>query len=165
VRDIRRIVCGSGPGSFTSLRIAASIAKGLAVGTGATLHAVPSLALIVAANVRGAGSGERYIARLDALRGESYLAEYIHDAGRVSLVRDLGLVADGNVGRLATGFGARIVGPGEEEAWHPHVRGLQTLDAVLFEKPVNLAEWEPLYGRRAEAQVKWEAEHGRALGS
>ena len=29
--DIDRIVCGAGPGSFTSLRIAASIAKGLAV--------------------------------------------------------------------------------------------------------------------------------------
>jgi tRNA threonylcarbamoyladenosine biosynthesis protein TsaB len=29
--EIARIVCGSGPGSFTSLRVAGSIAKGLAV--------------------------------------------------------------------------------------------------------------------------------------
>jgi hypothetical protein len=27
----------------------------------------------------------------------------------------------------------------------------------------DLASWEPSYGRLAEAQVKWEAEHGRPL--
>jgi tRNA threonylcarbamoyladenosine biosynthesis protein TsaB len=29
--------------------------------------------------------------------------------------------------------------------------------------PVDLARWEPMYGRLAEAQVKWEAAHGRPL--
>ena len=29
--------------------------------------------------------------------------------------------------------------------------------------PVDLASWEPVYGRLAEAQVKWEAAHGRPL--
>jgi tRNA threonylcarbamoyladenosine biosynthesis protein TsaB len=28
---------------------------------------------------------------------------------------------------------------------------------------VSLDGWEPEYGRLAEAQVKWEAEHGREL--
>ena len=27
----------------------------------------------------------------------------------------------------------------------------------------DLAAWEPAYGRLAEAQVKWEAAHGRPL--
>src|ERR1043165_5684675 len=36
-RQLARIVCGEGPGSFTSLRVAASIAKGLAVGAGIPL--------------------------------------------------------------------------------------------------------------------------------
>ncbi|MGH7657920.1 MAG: hypothetical protein ACREL6_06770, partial [Gemmatimonadales bacterium] len=27
----------------------------------------------------------------------------------------------------------------------------------------NPAAWEPAYGRAAEAQVRWEAQHGRAL--
>src|SRR5205814_266277 len=39
---IERIVCGGGPGSFTSLRIAASIAKGLAVGRDVPLFSVSS---------------------------------------------------------------------------------------------------------------------------
>jgi hypothetical protein len=27
----------------------------------------------------------------------------------------------------------------------------------------NVQSWEPVYGRPAEAQAKWEREHGRAL--
>jgi hypothetical protein len=29
--------------------------------------------------------------------------------------------------------------------------------------PVDLASWEPDYGRVAEAQRRWEAAHGRAM--
>jgi tRNA threonylcarbamoyladenosine biosynthesis protein TsaB len=29
--------------------------------------------------------------------------------------------------------------------------------------PVDLASWEPDYGRLAEAQVRWERAHGRPL--
>ena len=42
------VVCGAGPGSFTSLRIAASLAKGLAHGAGRPLYAVSSLVLAAA---------------------------------------------------------------------------------------------------------------------
>ena len=45
--EITRIVCGAGPGSFTSLRVAGSVAKGLATGYGVDLFAVPSLLLTV----------------------------------------------------------------------------------------------------------------------
>jgi tRNA threonylcarbamoyladenosine biosynthesis protein TsaB len=30
-------------------------------------------------------------------------------------------------------------------------------------KQVSSSEWEPEYGRLAEAQVRWEAAHGRPL--
>ena len=40
--EIARIVCGAGPGSFTSLRVVASVAKGLAAGYGVELFAVSS---------------------------------------------------------------------------------------------------------------------------
>src|SRR4051812_50143727 len=45
--EVARIVCGSGPGSFTSLRVAGSVAKGLAWGLGVPLYAVSSLLLTV----------------------------------------------------------------------------------------------------------------------
>src|SRR5687768_2401111 len=47
--DLARIVCGAGPGRFTSLRVAGALAKGLATGYGVELYAVSSLLLIVAA--------------------------------------------------------------------------------------------------------------------
>jgi tRNA threonylcarbamoyladenosine biosynthesis protein TsaB len=34
---------------------------------------------------------------------------------------------------------------------------------VPWPDTADLATWEPNYGRLAEAQVKWEAAHGRAL--
>ena len=73
VGDLTRIVCGAGPGSFTSLRIAASIAKGLAVASGKPLFAVPSLALLVAGTETALPEG-RWLAILDAMRGESFAA-------------------------------------------------------------------------------------------
>ena len=70
-RDVKRVVCGAGPGSFTSLRIAAGIAKGIAHGAGVPLYAVSSLTLVVAGAQPPLSAG-RYVAALDAMRGERY---------------------------------------------------------------------------------------------
>jgi len=165
VKAVQRIICGAGPGSFTSLRIAASIAKGIAVGRSVPLFAVSSLALIVAGNVTDGPRGpRRYLAVLDALRGESYVAEFEHEAGAVRPVGEMRLVPSEEVSDMAGRGQARAVGPELPEQWQPHVRGVVLLlDAVASAGPVNLAAWEPVYGRMAEAQVKWEAAHGRVL--
>ena len=93
VRDVDRIVCGAGPGSFTSLRIAGGIAKGLAAGAVRPLWAVPSLALIVAGAELPMG---KYLAALDALRGELYVALYhVSASGEVlELERAVVIAAD-----------------------------------------------------------------------
>ena len=164
IADVQRLVCGAGPGSFTSLRIAASIAKGIAVGRGVPLYPVSSLALIVAGNVTdGPRAARRYLAVLDALRGESYVAEFEHDAGAVRPVGEMRLVPNAEVGLLASGD-TRLVGPDQPDQWQPHARGASLmLDAIIGAGPAELASWEPVYGRMAEAQVKWEATHGRSL--
>ena len=72
-RALDRLICGSGPGSFTSLRISAAIAKGLALGLDRPLFAASSLGLLVGAAPVGAG---RYVATLDALRNEWYAGLY-----------------------------------------------------------------------------------------
>ena len=165
IRDVERVVCGAGPGSFTSLRIAASIAKGIAVGRAIPLYAVSSLALIVAGNVSdGPRGARRYLAVLDALRGESYVAEFEHYAGAVRQIGEMRRVPTGEVAAVAEISGARPVGPEQSDNWLPHARGVGLMTAAIEEDgPVNLAAWEPIYGRMAEAQVKWEAAHGRAL--
>lgn len=158
-----RIVCGAGPGSFTSLRIAGSIAKGLATGWDAELVAVPSLGLVVAAEPSLPAG--RYLSVLDALRGECYVALYRRDeAGLVEELAPARVVAAGAVDVLAVESDATVIGPSHGRAGAPHARGaLAVLSAFGESARVDLGSWEPAYGRLAEAQVRWEAAHGRPL--
>jgi tRNA threonylcarbamoyladenosine biosynthesis protein TsaB len=155
------IVCGAGPGSFTSLRIAASIAKGIAHAAAVPLLAAPSLALL-AASVRPPLGDGRYLASLDALRGDAYAAVVTLDAGEVVAYDYLGVVHSDTLDDVARVRGAeRVIA---SETCVPHARAVAALGRLLAESgPVDLDAWEPDYGRKAEAQVKWEAAHGRDL--
>jgi tRNA threonylcarbamoyladenosine biosynthesis protein TsaB len=165
VNAIDRVVCGAGPGSFTSLRIAGAIAKGIATGLGRPLYAVSSMALIVAADRRVPG---RYLAAIDALRNEFYVALYdvLDDGGLVERERAR-LVAAVDVDALAEEYGATVIGPSAREGAiiaSPRARSVLRLEPMLVASgPVDVARWEPAYGRLAEAQVKWESAHGRPL--
>jgi tRNA threonylcarbamoyladenosine biosynthesis protein TsaB len=152
--QIERVVCGAGPGSFTSLRVAASIAKGLASGTGCPLFAVSSLKLAVA----GLSAG-RYLATLPAMRGELFAS--LFEVGEEGRVTELGLPAI-ITAALQSSEAERL------SAVHihavPHARGAaQLLPDIIAGGACDLDSWEPLYGRLAEAQVRWEAAHGRPL--
>jgi tRNA threonylcarbamoyladenosine biosynthesis protein TsaB len=162
--NIEAIVCGAGPGSFTSLRIAASIAKGLATASARPLFAVSSLALLIAGVDGGPPTG-RWIALLDAMRTEFFAQTFDVGAnGAISEASDVRVVRDEDVQALANAMGARTAGQGRELEAAPHARGVAHLRAhPSLQTPVDLAAWEPEYGRLAEAQVRWEAAHGRAL--
>jgi len=158
-------VCGEGPGSFTSLRIAGSIAKGLATGLSRPLYAVPSMALIVGNAPVGPGT---YLVAVDALRGELYVGLYdVTDSHAIEEREPARLVEAGALVQLAVDYDARILGaPGLEAPIEasPSARSVARLETLLGERgPVDVASWEPAYGRLAEAQVKWEAAHGRPL--
>jgi tRNA threonylcarbamoyladenosine biosynthesis protein TsaB len=172
---LRAIVCGGGPGSFTSLRIAGAIAKGIATVTGVPLLAAPSLALAAAAHATDAG---RWLVTLDAMRGERYAALVAlagSTAGAPPCVVGydyLGLRPAEGAATLAATLGAR--GIVDANASAPAARAAAAFALALPEgragaadaltlAPVALALWEPDYGRKAEAQVKWETAHGRAL--
>jgi tRNA threonylcarbamoyladenosine biosynthesis protein TsaB len=163
VRDVERVMCGAGPGSFTSLRIAGAIAKGIAMGNDVPLYGVSSLALIVAGHVPRLTDG-RYLALLDAMRDERYAALYEVTNGAIAEIERVGRVAVADVARLCEQHQARSIGPREMIDAAPHARGVAVmLDGIIAAGAVNLDTWEPDYGRLAEAQVKWEAAHGRAL--
>jgi tRNA threonylcarbamoyladenosine biosynthesis protein TsaB len=164
VSRIERVVCGAGPGSFTSLRIAGAIAKGIALAAVCPLVPVSSLALLASLDEQTPG---RYLAALDAMRGEQYVALFeLGEAGDLTMVGAVGLVASADLHARAATLGARVVGPGESGAAGigPHARGAARLGRLIDATPdADLAGWEPAYGRLAEAQVKWEATHGRSL--
>src|SRR5687767_11709466 len=161
--EIERVVCGAGPGSFTSLRIAGAIAKGLALSAGAPLYAVSSLFLIVA-GARPSLAPGRYVAASDAMRGDVFAA--VFSVTDVAIVEELPttIVPKPEVPAFARHHAAHVVGPNEAVALRPHARGAVALGTLAPWPPVaNLAGWEPDYGRLAEAQVRWEAAHGRTL--
>lgn len=166
-KDVGAIACGSGPGSFTSLRIAASLAKGLAVANNAPLFAVPSMLLAIAARRDTPGV---YVLHSDALRGERYVVEaHVKENALIEMSRVARLTLEHTVA-LATELNATLVNVGVTATPHddlvlsPHARNVQFLQGMWNQfGPVDVATWEPDYGRLAEAQVKWETQHGREL--
>lgn len=162
--EITRIVCGAGPGSFTSLRVAGSVAKGLAVGYGVDLFAVSSLLLTVAGAERPLPPGE-YLSVLDAMRGEFFAARVLLQSDGSAIQIEPTTLLTAEQLREVEGRGSvRMIGPGQPNDAHPHARGVAgILSSIVDGGPVDLASWEPDYGRLAEAQVRWEAVHGRPL--
>ena len=161
---VERVICGAGPGSFTSLRIVAAISKGIAEGTGASLFAVPSLALAVAAG--DALPAGRYLVVADALRGEWFAQPCVRSADHSVMATGAAtrVLAEMLSGTVASD-GATLVRTGPDCPAAPHARGALRLVAGGSATAVDVATWEPAYGRLAEAQVRWEATHGRALST
>ncbi len=176
--DVRGIVLSDGPGSFTGLRVGAAAAKALVQARQLPLWVAPSL-LVRAAGV--AQDDQLVLAVSSALRGELYAAAYrfrgdeIHTALIPSVRRPDELMAgmlrpDRVVGEapadilsaLGAWSGQPVIGPPRGA---PHAAQLLQLvgragGARLIER---VAEWEPVYGRPAEAQARWEIAHGRPL--
>src|SRR5215218_7558814 len=164
IDDVSRVVCGAGPGSFTSLRIAGAIAKGIASGVGVPLYAVPSMALTVGGAELRPG---RYLSVVDALRGDVYVGLYEVGAREsVVEVEPARLIPAAEVDLLAEEYAARTIGPSDKLASivaNPRARAVLRLEDFIERGPVDLATWEPSYGRLAEAQVRWESAHGKPL--
>ncbi len=167
VGNVERVACGAGPGAFTSLRIAGAIAKGIALAVGADLVSVSSLALLVAS--REPYEAGRYVAAVDAMRGEHYVQTF--EVDRLGVLRSdggLALVPSAAVNEFAHEHGAQPVGPEQPSPMdvRPHARAAARITNLLeLSARADLAAWEPGYGRLAEAQVKWEAAHGRPLNA
>ncbi|MFT3778737.1 MAG: tRNA (adenosine(37)-N6)-threonylcarbamoyltransferase complex dimerization subunit type 1 TsaB [Ottowia sp.] len=167
--DLRAIVFGRGPGSFTGLRTACSVAQGLAFGAGVPVLPVDTL-LAVAEAARQSHGAARVLALLDARMGELYSAAYAHGAGGWQPLRDMAvappeaLAAPPGDGWVLAGnaFGAEYAGrlPPALRAW-PRIDALPTAAALLGLAPALLAAGRavpadqalPLYIRDKVAQT------------
>src|SRR5438128_10558580 len=179
--DLAGIVVGDGPGSFTGLRIGWAAAKGLAQEAGLELRAIPSLMAAAAGAALKLGA-EPVAACFDALRGQVYGAVYAFHPDRVATlvppavftIAQLERVAPTRP-RLAVGDGAmryaeevsRWTGadPVPPESLPPAATLLLSLlpRAGAARAIADPDTAQPVYGRPAEAQAKWEARHGRPL--
>ncbi len=163
--QVAALVVGSGPGSFTGVRIAASMAKGWTMARGTPLYAYSSLLALAA----GTGVIGPVCAAFDARRGEVYAACYDVSEQRVTerlapaawrledLIdeltrRDLEpvFVGDGATahrGRIAQALAGAVVLP--EHLAVPRAASLLWLRSVapqLGNVP-HPADWEPVYVR------------------
>jgi tRNA threonylcarbamoyladenosine biosynthesis protein TsaB len=180
-RDLEGIVVGDGPGSFTGLRIGWAVVKGLAQEAGLQVVAVPSL-LAAAAGAAVKLGPVPIAACFDALRGDVYGALYIVHPDRVETLVAPATTTLAAFARTAAVVPALVVGDGAtrypdavlEWSGAPPVAlaALPPLAAMLLSlfsrtgaaRAIDdLSAAEPVYGRPAEAQVKWEARHGRPL--
>lgn len=75
LKDLDGIIMGSGPGSFTGVRIAASTAQGLALGLDLNVCQVSSLSALAAQALDGVDE-DYAVAAIDARMGEVYIAIY-----------------------------------------------------------------------------------------
>jgi tRNA threonylcarbamoyladenosine biosynthesis protein TsaB len=109
--ELDAIVIGNGPGSFIGVRIAASVAQGLAFAAGLPVVPVSSLAAVAAEVQARYGAADVVVAQ-DAHMGEIYLGVYGQDEhGRLveiepERLHSTGMIAQpDDVVRIAAGFG------------------------------------------------------------
>lgn len=164
--ELRRVVVGAGPGSFTGVRIAASLARGLCYGGACELYAYSSLAATAASCAAGQ---ESPVCALFAARGrEVYAAavtgfrplRYELDPSVLSLEELLERLEPGSW--LFAGPGARahrraIVDVGGRVL--PAFRGVPRAAALLW-----LAAADPTSGRVMEPEG-WEPSYVRSPGA
>lgn len=160
--DLDAIVFGRGPGSFTGLRTACSVAQGLAFGASVPVLAVDTL-LALAEDARHCHGVHRVVAVLDARMGEVYSACYLHESGAWQRQSEIGLARPEVVGvppgwTLAGNAGAYFAGRFPEAA---RVEAMPTAAALLRLAPAQLeaglagpaAQAMPLYIRDKVAQT------------
>lgn len=176
--DLRGIVLSDGPGSFTGLRVGASVAKALVQARGLPLWTAPSLLVRAAAAARDEAL---VLSIANALRGQVYAAAYrfLPDAIQTELIpsvrRPEELVGSALQPAIVIGdappdilailerwVGRPVIGPPDSFPRAALLLGLVGRNGGA-RKLEATRDWEPVYGRPAEAQARWESTHGRSL--
>jgi tRNA threonylcarbamoyladenosine biosynthesis protein TsaB len=146
------ILVGVGPGSFTGIRVAIAAAHGLAIGWGAKLDGMSSLALLAA----GAADDGEVAAAVIGGHGELFVQQF--DAVTVDPTSDLRNLTPVDAARFATaalvvGSGAAALvearGSGEaREAWP------SAANALKLPQPLRSLPPKPVYARAPDARVR-----------
>lgn len=158
--DLNCVVCGAGPGSFTSLRIAASLAKGFAHALNIPLYSVSSLLLFAASAPVNA---RPIIAAINAMRGEFFVGEFHATCDAITETVAIRIMEEQALRDYAAERNGILMVAGTDGSGPKASDVVRVLDSVLDAGPVDLGTWEPTYGRLAEAQVRWEQAAGRPL--
>lgn len=168
VKDCDAVCVGSGPGSYTGLRVGVSTAKGLAFGAGKPLLAVGTLD-ILAAGVEG--EYKYIVPMIDARRMEVYTAVYSSAGERLTPIEAKVIEGESFADYLSAGP-VLFVGDGalkcREVIRHPKAEFREAAPLARFMAPLaqkayaegrfeNLAYFEPFYLKDFVATVSRKA--------
>ena len=156
LQQLDAIVFGRGPGSFTGLRTACSVAQGLAFGAGGIQVLPVDTLLAVAEEARFSSDTSQIQAVLDARMGEVYAASYAYNEGVWNTHSDIQLCKPDQL-QIEAGF--RLAGNCLDDAHR--TQALPTATAMLRLAPAMLAaglgvpadQALPLYVRDKVAQT------------
>jgi tRNA threonylcarbamoyl adenosine modification protein YeaZ len=151
-RAATRILVGVGPGSFTGIRVAVAAAHGLAIGWGAELEGMSSLALLAA----GAGGQRDVAAAVLGGHGELFVQQF----NAVSLQPASALInaspaeaAPLTTAEIVVGSGAKLLvearGFGEARELWPEAGNALRLPEALRSLPSK-----PVYARAPDARAR-----------
>jgi tRNA threonylcarbamoyladenosine biosynthesis protein TsaB len=171
--DLSAIAFGSGPGSFTGLRIAAGVAQGLAFGANVPVIPIPTLFALAQATQR-----RRVLAVLDARMGEVYAAAYERVGGEWQTVfapclckpNAVPSLPDGLWNGVGSGFSAHCevlrerfaAQLGEVDATrYPHASEIARLATVRLQDACPAEKALPLYIRDKVALTERERGVGK----
>ena len=175
--DLDGIAFGAGPGAFTGVRIACSVAQGLAFGADLPVVPVPTLAALAQAAWRSKGSA-RVLACLDARMREVYVAAYRREDDRWVVEREPAVMRPDDVAAIAPavhgagdGFAAypdlasQLALAGLDASAIPKARAIAALamHEVAAGRAVPASEALPLYVRHRVALTTAEREAGARL--
>ncbi|MBN2190274.1 MAG: tRNA (adenosine(37)-N6)-threonylcarbamoyltransferase complex dimerization subunit type 1 TsaB [Candidatus Aureabacteria bacterium] len=84
LNDVDFVVCGTGPGSFTGIRLGIAFATGIYSGMGKrvkTCGIIANDSIAYACSSRGLNGGRKIVVVIDSKTGRSFTREYSADAG------------------------------------------------------------------------------------
>ena len=144
-----QILVGVGPGSFTGIRVAIAAAHGLAIGWGAEVKGMSSLALLAA------GAAKEIAAAVIGGHGELFVQQFDTGANPTSDLRNLAPAA---AARFATA--PVVVGSGasalvQARGWGDAVDGWPSAaDALKLPEPLRSLPAKPVYARAPDARAR-----------
>jgi len=175
--DIQQIYVSAGPGSFTGLRIAITLAKTMAFATGAKVVAVPTVRVLVE---NAPAEAMEVVVVLDAKRDQIFTARFVRDGADWKEVEGAHL---DSIGAMLERAGRPVYLIGEGQPYHEKFLDRGDAGVIVTEEKLWRARaavvgrigWEmaqrgefadvdrltPIYIRRPEAEEKWE---GKSVG-
>lgn len=152
-QNIDRVIVARGPGSYTGVRIAATVAKMLAKGLNIPLYSVSSL-FVLAASERIDGS---VTALIDARRESVFTATYDFKNGEVKIVKEpeyKAFIDDKESTYVLNGDEKRSINISEFVDVVPRITCVEKYNNMLREEDVDA--FTPDYLRISEAERNWQ---------